>query len=33
YSADRFFGCRHFSKANAALTARGLEPIRWQLPA
>jgi uracil-DNA glycosylase len=32
YSADRFFGCRHFSKTNAALTARGLEAIHWQLP-
>jgi uracil-DNA glycosylase len=32
YSADRFFGCRHFSKTNTALQARGLAPIRWQLP-
>lgn len=24
-----FFGCRHFSKANAYLTAHGLPPIRW----
>jgi uracil-DNA glycosylase len=32
-SADRgFFGCRHFSKANAALEAAGLPPIDWQLP-
>jgi uracil-DNA glycosylase len=26
-----FFGCRHFSKANAFLTANGIEPINWQL--
>jgi len=32
-SATRgFFGCRHFSKANAALQAAGLPPIDWQLP-
>jgi uracil-DNA glycosylase len=28
-----FFGCRHFSKANAFLESRGLEPIDWALPA
>lgn len=28
-----FFGCRHFSKANAFLEANGLTPIDWQLPA
>lgn len=28
-----FFGCRHFSKANAFLQSRGREPIDWQLPA
>jgi uracil-DNA glycosylase len=27
-----FFGCRHFSKANAFLEERGLEPIDWALP-
>jgi uracil-DNA glycosylase len=27
-----FFGCRHFSKANAFLKSRGLEPIDWALP-
>jgi uracil-DNA glycosylase len=27
-----FFGCRHFSKANAFLEAQGLEPIDWALP-
>ncbi len=33
YSADKgFFGCRHFSKANAFLQAHGLEPIDWRLP-
>lgn len=26
-----FFGCRHFSKANAALSASGRTPIDWQL--
>ena len=26
-----FFGCRHFSRANAFLSARGLEPIDWVL--
>jgi uracil-DNA glycosylase len=32
YSADRFFGCRHFSKANAYLEGRGQAPIQWELP-
>jgi uracil-DNA glycosylase len=27
-----FLGCRHFSKANAFLKARVLEPIDWALP-
>lgn len=27
-----FFGCRHFSKANAFLEAQGLPPIDWALP-
>ena len=27
-----FFGCRHFSKANAFLESRGMEPIDWALP-
>jgi len=27
-----FFGCRHFSKANAFLEAHGLPPIDWSLP-
>ncbi len=26
-----FFGCRHFSRANAFLKANGLEPIDWQI--
>ena len=26
-----FFGCKHFSKANAFLEANGLEPIDWQI--
>ncbi len=29
YSADRFFGCRHFSKANEFLLRVGKSPIRW----
>ena len=28
-----FFGCRHFSKANAFLESKGLPPIDWVLPA
>lgn len=28
-----FFGCRHFSKANAFLESRGLPPVDWRLPA
>ena len=31
YSADRFFGCRHFSKANAFLQKWGKTPIDWSL--
>ena len=27
-----FFGCRHFSKANAFLESRGSAPIDWALP-
>jgi uracil-DNA glycosylase len=27
-----WFGCRHFSKANAFLEANGLDPIDWSLP-
>lgn len=27
-----FFGCRHFSKANAYLVEHGREPIEWALP-
>lgn len=26
-----FFGCRHFSKANAFLQANGQEPVDWQI--
>jgi uracil-DNA glycosylase len=30
FSADRgFFGCKHFSKANAYLKAKGLKEIEW----
>jgi uracil-DNA glycosylase len=28
-----FFGCRHFSKSNAWLVARGAKPVDWTLPA
>ncbi len=32
-SAHRgFFGCRHFSQANAYLEEQGLAPIDWQVP-
>ena len=32
-SAHRgFFGCRHFSKANAWLEQHGMQPIRWAWP-
>ena len=27
-----FLGCKHFSKSNAFLESRGLEPIDWALP-
>jgi uracil-DNA glycosylase len=27
-----FFGCRHFSQANAFLEAQGLRPVDWALP-
>ncbi len=27
-----FFGCRHFSRANAFLKEHGIEPIDWQIP-
>ena len=30
-SADGFFGCRHFSKANNFLKNKGIEPIDWDL--
>lgn len=26
-----FFGCRHFSKANAFLEENGIQPVNWQL--
>ena len=26
-----FFGCRHFSQANAFLQAHGIKPIDWQI--
>lgn len=31
YSAHKFLGCKHFSKANEALKAFGQEPINWNL--
>jgi uracil-DNA glycosylase len=30
-AAAGFFGCRHFSKANAYLTQHGIRPINWKL--
>jgi uracil-DNA glycosylase len=33
FSASGFFGCRHFSAANGLLSARGLQPVDWALPA
>jgi uracil-DNA glycosylase len=32
FSASGFFGCRHFSSANALLVADGKEPVDWSLP-
>jgi len=31
YSADKFFGCKHFSKANSYLVKHGIDPINWSL--
>jgi len=32
FSADRgFFGCKHFSKANAWLMSKGIDPVDWAL--
>jgi len=32
FSADKgFFGCKHFSKANAWLESKGISPIDWKL--
>ncbi len=31
FSAERFFGCRHFSKANEILVKQSLTPIDWSL--
>jgi uracil-DNA glycosylase len=31
-AANGFFGCRHFSRANELLVARGAQPIDWALP-
>ena len=31
FSADRFFGCRHFSKTNAFLTKQGQSAIQWEI--
>ncbi len=30
-AASGFFGCSHFSRANAYLTAAGREPVEWAL--
>lgn len=31
-AANGYFGCRHFSHANALLAADGREPVDWRLP-
>jgi uracil-DNA glycosylase len=32
FSADKgFFGCRHFSRANALLAQEGTDPIDWKI--
>jgi uracil-DNA glycosylase len=31
YSAERFFGCKHFSKTNNWLQQHGITPIDWNL--
>jgi len=31
YSAQGFFGCRHFSKTNELLRSQGVDPIDWSL--
>ena len=31
-AGGKFFGCRHFSRANEFLTSHGEQPIDWQIP-
>jgi len=31
-AGGKFFGCKHFSRANAFLQQQGLAPIDWQIP-
>jgi uracil-DNA glycosylase len=31
YSADKFFGCRHFSKTNEYLVQNKIDPVDWTL--
>jgi uracil-DNA glycosylase len=31
FSADKFFGCGHFCKANSYLVYNGIDPINWSL--
>jgi uracil-DNA glycosylase len=31
-AANGFFGCRHFSRANAYLEGNGSPPVDWRLP-
>ena len=31
YSADKFFGCRHFSKTNQYLVQNKIDPVDWTL--
>ncbi|WP_353125828.1 uracil-DNA glycosylase [Parapedobacter pyrenivorans] len=30
-ASNGFFGCRHFSKANAFLAKQGIDPVNWQV--
>jgi len=31
FSADKFFGCKHFSKTNNYLVQKGIDPVNWSL--
>ena len=32
WASNGFFGCRHFSRANALLEEGGRAPVDWRLP-